>query len=622
MPIVIGLYGIPGSGKTFLLSQLKHELGQGEFAFYEGSKVIGTLFAIDTIRNECIFNGKAAVVTGHFMFWPEEEDSVPSVLNQNDMDTFTHILYLDVPPETVVQRRINDTTRDRPSVSATHLRKWLEAEQSQLRDICREHEILFLSVSMEKMPLSRMLAILHDFRHHDENHNMSKAINKLEEEDAGKLFWESVSGQWKHWANVDRSPLKSLFSSPLGYSYTAFRQASLLYEQAANDEGFEWICRDVEQYVTMHSEFALLLGLVQEQPHVGVAIVTCGLRRVWEILFAKAGLLDRVTIIGGGRIKDEFVVTPQVKAALVSHLQEVHKLKVWAFGDSPLDLEMMKKADQAVVVTGDEKMRSRTMDAALENAIGNTQLRALQVLLPKGASPRLNTVMLPTVSFTDPNFLDAILRRHHRQTRQVLHATDRNAAKLLMTPMRDARVAGPQLREAHRRVGWYLGTEFLAEAVDTEEYSIPHVQGNETSGYRLTGEEKTLIVALMRGGEPMAFGVSDAFPPAMLLHARGVEDVKEEHLQERHNVVLVDSVVNSSDTVVQFVEHIRALHPAARIVVVTGVVQAECLTTSTLAQLLVEEKLCLVALRISDNKYTGKGTTDTGNRLLNTTQLP
>jgi hypothetical protein len=41
--VVVGLYGVPGSGKTFLLDQLKRELGQEYFAFYEGSKMIATV---------------------------------------------------------------------------------------------------------------------------------------------------------------------------------------------------------------------------------------------------------------------------------------------------------------------------------------------------------------------------------------------------------------------------------------------------------------------------------------------------------------------------------------------------------------------------------------------------
>ena len=41
--VVVGLYGVPGSGKSFLLNQLKKELGTTYFAFYEGSEVIATV---------------------------------------------------------------------------------------------------------------------------------------------------------------------------------------------------------------------------------------------------------------------------------------------------------------------------------------------------------------------------------------------------------------------------------------------------------------------------------------------------------------------------------------------------------------------------------------------------
>jgi len=39
-PVVIGIYGIPDSEKTFLLNQLKEELEKERFSFYDGSVVI------------------------------------------------------------------------------------------------------------------------------------------------------------------------------------------------------------------------------------------------------------------------------------------------------------------------------------------------------------------------------------------------------------------------------------------------------------------------------------------------------------------------------------------------------------------------------------------------------
>jgi uracil phosphoribosyltransferase len=376
--------------------------------------------------------------------------------------------------------------------------------------------------------------------------------------------------------------------------------------------------------VTMHPEFVSLLQLVAEQEHVGAVIVSCGLRRVWDKVLEREGLSKTVKVIGGGRIADGFIVTAAVKAALVARLRDVHQMYVWAFGDSLLDLEMLSKADQAIVVVGEEQTRSKTMDAALMNAIDNGGLRARQVVLPINASPRLDTTKLPLVQLTEHEFVDSVLCRRSRHAGiQVLHATGRNAAKLLMTPMRDAKVAGPALRESHRRVGWYLATEFLADMIGIEEYPIMHVQGYHISGYRLSHEQQTSIVALMRGGEAMALGVNEAFPLAMFVHASRPDDIMLHHLQGQLTVVLVDSVVNSGKTVVQFVQHVRNLHATIRIVVIAGVVQTQSISKGSLVQTLARHvKISLVALRLSDNKFTGRGTTDTGNRLFNTTHLP
>jgi hypothetical protein len=92
-------------------------------------------------------------------------------------------------------------------------------------------------------------------------------------------------------------------------------------------------------------------------------------------------------------------------------------------------------------------------------------------------------------------------------------------------------------------------------------------------------------VALMRG-EAVALGVNDAFPLAMCIHANRPEDIMLHHLQGQLTVVLVDSVVNSGRTVVQFVRRVRDLNATIRILVVAGVVQAQSVSEGSLAQAL------------------------------------
>ncbi|KIL85141.1 hypothetical protein FAVG1_11570 [Fusarium avenaceum] len=280
---------------------------------------------------------------------------------------------------------------------------------------------------------------------------------------------------------------------------------------------------------------------------------------------------------------------------------------------------MLQKADQAIIVVGEEKTRSRTMDLALSEAIDKGELQARQVLLSGHSPPRLDARRLPLVSLVDHELIHSIFSR---RTFQLLQATDKAAAKLLMAPMRDATISGPNLREAHANVGRYLATEYVSQLIGLEEYDIPHVQGRSTTGHRLRNEHRTSLVALMRGGEAMAFGINDLFSKAMFIHASCADDIKLHHVQGQATVVLVDSVANSGKTLIEFIKRVGCLDAKVHIVIVVGVVQVDAVAEShILAKAMRYHGASMIALRVSENKFTTTKTTDTGNRLFNTTHL-
>jgi hypothetical protein len=275
-PVVVGLYGISGCGNSFLLSQLKEELKQEQFEFYDGSAVIFSLDpggldtfrkleepqkdvwrqnATEKIRAECAESGRVGVVAGHLSFWTREGESGRSVVTQNDLDTFTHILYLHVPAALISTYRKTDANRIRSSLSVDHLHKWQEAEMTELRKLCRHHGILFSTLTPHLNSIDKVAMFLRDFKRHSEDYNLICAHRSLDEAvagrsletmlvidgdktlasvDTGSIFWEMVAEP-----QTAACPLKALFISPLHYKYAAFRQATVLYEETTDDEQFE-----------------------------------------------------------------------------------------------------------------------------------------------------------------------------------------------------------------------------------------------------------------------------------------------------------------------------------------------------------------------------------------------
>ncbi|KAJ9612865.1 hypothetical protein H2200_002806 [Cladophialophora chaetospira] len=711
-PKVIGIYGVSGCGKTFLLNSLKsnEQLRDKPFSFNEGSEVItqfsaGLLSdvlakgedgkaqlreaAIRVVAEQSAAGERCAIVTGHYIIWEEgEEDVPPPVWTDADAEIYTHIIYLDVRGGDLIKRRNEDSSKKRPAMTDDQLENWQDAEKAQLRKVCYDHGILFTVVfaEPEQSLFPRIVTLLLDFTQHSEEENLTRVERRLDDlvvqmagrccggaklerilvidgdktliaKDTGTLLFQ-LDAQYQpnlFWED----PLKAIFSSSLGYSYTAFRQAMLVYEELSEFEGREFEGREFEgnsydqlvvdtaQKAEPYHDFVAFLRKVSDKPHVGLLILTSGLKQVFEELLSCHSLPKTTHLLAGGRVADGFVVTPKVKAAVVSRLKHFHSLETWAFGDSPLDLGMLCKADQAFIVVGSKGSRSKSMENALKVVIeGGILEGARQIIMVEGAPARLNARKLPVValdelmtdvvkspdgiSVVDATTLQTSTSADDAEAGladiQVHHATNKSAAKLLMTLTRDAAISGPALRSAHQRIGWYLSHEYLTSIIGLEEYDIKHVQGHIVAGHRLLDEKHTLIIALMRGGEPMAFGVNEAFPLAAFLHAKEPHQVTSKHLEKVKTVILVDSVVNTGKSILEFMERIWDAHEVLRIVVVAGVVQVDAVEKiknvcrhDAYWGMAKAKKLSLVALRLSGNKFTGQGGTDTGNRLFNTT---
>lgn len=659
-PSIIGIYGVSGAGKSTLLSQLKTKLNEGQYRIIDGSDLLfpGSghgkaanirffkeldpvareaqgIKVIKNLQQKCRQERKHAIVAGHYVFW--EKPDPERVWTQADAEVYTHIFYLDVGAEEIQRRRMKDQTRERPIMTIEQLQEWWDCEKEELRGTYYDQGIAFMTINDD----TEVADLIDISAQQDEADGEAAALRKLVDWtarpetgemdtvlvfEADKTLAPHDSGQMFYDVIGRPDALEKIFSSRLGYSAAAFRQAAMLYEEAVKREDWEEVCSAIARRIRIHPEMLDLLRLAADKETVGVIVVTCGLGSVWEKVLAKEGLHDSVLVIGSGRLSEKLIVTQEVKKNFVDSLQNEKNAIVWAFGDSQLDLPMLEQADQAIVAVCEEGIRSKSMDKELAKSITHNSLAARQLLAPSTVKPRLDGTLLPVVHAADIKSevpLDKSLR--------VIHETNTSASRILKSATRSKDVQGIALQESHRQIGHQLAISFHPQATGLETYTITTVQNKPSTGHRIRNEARTIIISCMRGGDPLAQGVFSALPCATYIHANKPEDLENEKhvkaVREAKNILLCDFVINEGKTMVEMIDKIRGnLNRSARIVMVAGVVQADAVKEESK---LVEGlrgcvgglgKVSLVALRLSANSYKGAGATDTGSRLFNTTK--
>jgi uracil phosphoribosyltransferase len=195
------------------------------------------------------------------------------------------------------------------------------------------------------------------------------------------------------------------------------------------------------------------------------------------------------------------------------------------------------------------------------------------------------------------------------------HFTDRHLVRVLATQTRRVDVSPHELSRSHVALGRFLGGELL-ERLPLEECTIQHPQGERT-GFQVQSEQDIALVCFMRAGMYVAEGVREVLPTAPLFHVspRRGQGLSSKELDELgpsagRTFVLIDSVVNTGASLESVLEQLDG----ARIFVLTLVGPVHT------AERLVEQwpDVELLYARVSTNQYTGKGGTDTGNRLFGT----
>jgi uracil phosphoribosyltransferase len=289
---------------------------------------------------------------------------------------------------------------------------------------------------------------------------------------------------------------------------------------------------------------------------------------------------------------------------------------------------MMQESDRSYIVLDDRNNRS--MKEFIFEAVQSSNHRIYQ--LSPAEKDDCGFVFHDGIRVASLSGLLDDLRSESMNS--MLDCSSSLASQLLATQSRRSDLAGPALQEIHRRIGVLLSQRLLDEyggisgLVRPEQFT--HVQGSCFLGLS-TNINNVMILPLLRGGEPMSRGVYQCFPDAKLVHyVEGKDNFPRGLLDGVNTVLVVDSVINRGNSISHVLGELLGTcstpdtdtakdkastsKSSLQVFVLTAVTQRN----SSISLPKAFPRVRFLTLRISDNQYTGKGGTDTGNRLFGT----
>lgn len=182
--------------------------------------------------------------------------------------------------------------------------------------------------------------------------------------------------------------------------------------------------------------------------------------------------------------------------------------------------------------------------------------------------------------------------------------------KILNTQSRSIDVQGNQLAEVHQNIGKVLGQAFL-DTLPLRDVEVTNPQGKIDVDKKLDGSNIT-IICLMRAGLYLAQGVRELLGDNqhVYLLSNSPDDVAAEYMTGR-DVVIVDSVINSGKTLINYLSVVKGMNSVTVI----------CLVMQEKFKPVIQTdypNVNFIVSRVSQNSYVGAGKTDTGNRLFGT----
>lgn len=176
----------------------------------------------------------------------------------------------------------------------------------------------------------------------------------------------------------------------------------------------------------------------------------------------------------------------------------------------------------------------------------------------------------------------------------------------LISNSRNAGLNGHELSKIHIKMGEILGREILSTQNQVFRKN-KHAQGS-LKDMPYYDDENFKIIIMMRAGLFVAQGIWEILPKSSLIFINNPNEIKN-HESELINkkLIIVDSVINTGKTIKELIKLIN--FNINKLYIATTILQEEIVNHFN--------NYNVFTIRTSKNKYTGKGKSDTGNRLFN-----
>lgn len=155
--------------------------------------------------------------------------------------------------------------------------------------------------------------------------------------------------------DLDFRDLKAIFKTH-EYSFQDFLKAAEFYSVLERDR-YEVGCIRSANAVNIYPDFLSFFDQVKHS--VELLVITSGIKRSWELLLQKHSLHDVHLIAGTYLPADNYVVDKTGKGIVAQTLLLAGK-EVFAFGDSLVDLDMLKWAHHPHLIVNERQNRDIT----------------------------------------------------------------------------------------------------------------------------------------------------------------------------------------------------------------------------------------------------------------------